>query len=193
MTSGYRSRRAAAQRLPGRLSLSSLTGTNTPRDRTRNCLAGLNWSRCAADVRIMDYRQNTRPVGRGAPFLRAFTLIEILIVVVILSILAVIVVPQFTDATDNSNDAALRRDLQILRHQIEIYRVKTLVNPDFLGSQWDDLLVNDYIHAIPLNPFNHSSLIDAAAGPNVGWVWRDNGYGVMNLYGTDSTYAEFAE
>lgn len=145
----------------------------------------------------MDLRSKTRLPGLRVPrhpgHHRAFTLIEILIVVVILAILAVIVVPQFTDATEESIESALRRELQILRHQIGIFQVKNMTDPDFLGSQWDDLLVNDMIHSIPNNPANNSTLIDAAAGPGVGWVWRDNGFGSMMLYATDSTFAEFAE
>jgi general secretion pathway protein G len=53
-----------------------------------------------------------------------FTLVEILIVVIILGILAAIVIPQFTEASTDAREAALRSDLQTVRAQIELYRVQ---------------------------------------------------------------------
>ncbi len=55
---------------------------------------------------------------------RGFTLIEILIVVVILGILAAIVIPQFTNASQDAQVSAVKSQLQTIRSQIELYRVK---------------------------------------------------------------------
>lgn len=64
----------------------------------------------------------TAPTQPNARRHRAFTLIEILIVVVILGILAGIVVPQFSSAADDSRDSALKQNLLRMRAQIELYR-----------------------------------------------------------------------
>ena len=53
-----------------------------------------------------------------------FTLVEILIVVIILGILAAIVIPQFTQASDDARASALSSDLQTMRSQLELYRVQ---------------------------------------------------------------------
>ena len=104
---------------------------------------------------------------------RAFTLIEILIVVVILGILAAVVVPQFTNAADDANDAAVRTQLQTLRGQIELYRAQQGSDPDLITNGWSDLKTNNYILVEPTNSFNSSSSIAATAASGVGWVWRD--------------------
>ena len=125
---------------------------------------------------------------------RAFTLIEILIVVVILGILAAIVIPKFTDAAEQTNETSLARTLQVVRHQIEYYRARKLADPDLIGGQWDDLLHYDYLHSVPLNPMNHGTVVAAAPAVGVGWVWRDDGSGIFELYATDHTWsAEFVE
>ncbi len=51
-----------------------------------------------------------------------FTLVEVLIVVVILGILAATVLPQFTSASNDAKESALRQDLQMLRAQIQMYK-----------------------------------------------------------------------
>ena len=51
---------------------------------------------------------------------QAFTLIEILIVVVILGILAAMVIPQFVDVTDKAHEANVKAQLQTVRAQIEL-------------------------------------------------------------------------
>jgi prepilin-type N-terminal cleavage/methylation domain-containing protein len=55
---------------------------------------------------------------------RGFSLVELLIVVIILSILAAIVVPQFSSATTDAQDAALDSNLSTVRAAIELYKVQ---------------------------------------------------------------------
>lgn len=132
--------------------------------------------------------------GRGRRAGRpAFTLVEILIVVVIIGILAALVFPSLTGTGRQARETSARRHLQILRHQIEYYRVRTLDDPDLIDGQWDDLLLYDFIQRIPINPLNGSTFIAGAANPGVGWIWRDNGYGVHQLYATDDQFVEFVE
>jgi len=54
----------------------------------------------------------------------AFTLVEILIVVIILGILAAIVIPQFTEASNDARESALASDLQTARSQIELFKIQ---------------------------------------------------------------------
>jgi general secretion pathway protein G len=53
-----------------------------------------------------------------------FTLVEILIVVVILGILAAIVIPQFSTASEDAKLSTLISDLQTIRSQIQLYKLK---------------------------------------------------------------------
>ncbi|MCH8342730.1 MAG: prepilin-type N-terminal cleavage/methylation domain-containing protein [Planctomycetes bacterium] len=134
----------------------------------------------------------SRP-GRVAPQ-RGFTLIEILIVVVILGVLAAVVIPQFTSASDNTRDAAVRRDLQIIRHQIGIYRVKNQTDPQLIDDQWLEMIIGEYLVSPPVNPLNRSTLVSGMPGTEVAWVWRDSGNGTFNIYATDATsLVEYSE
>ncbi len=54
----------------------------------------------------------------------AFTLVEILIVVIILGILAAIVVPQFSEATLDSNKAAAQSNQALIQKQVDLYRAQ---------------------------------------------------------------------
>jgi general secretion pathway protein G len=57
---------------------------------------------------------------------KGFTLVEILIVVIILGILAAIVIPQFTNASEDARQSSVRSSLQTLRSQIELYKLQHL-------------------------------------------------------------------
>lgn len=108
---------------------------------------------------------------------RAFTLVEILIVVVILGILAAIVVPQFTNASTEAQAGNVATQLQTIRSQIELYRVRHNGNyPDLINNGWADLIGDDYMRAEPVNPRTNSFLIAAgvdhdAGAATDGWVF----------------------
>src|SRR6188768_4534591 len=55
-----------------------------------------------------------------------FTLVEILIVVIILGILAAIVIPQFTNASQDARKNSLTSQLQTIRSQVELYKLQHL-------------------------------------------------------------------
>lgn len=124
---------------------------------------------------------------------RGFTLVEILIVVVILGILAAIVIPQFTSASETAKSSSLSAQLQTIRSQLELYQVQhngdypaADVQCDALG-EWTALTVETevdrtegdasgnefgpYLQQPPMNSFEQSSSIAAAAAAGVGWVY----------------------
>jgi len=109
---------------------------------------------------------------------KGFTLVEILIVVIILGILAAIVIPQFSEASDDARLSSLVSDLQTLRSQLELYRVQHNSYPDGADSTaWKAQLTGQtdingdtgtdygpYLQTFPTNPFNDSNdvFIDTA-------------------------------
>ena len=115
----------------------------------------------------------------------AFTLIEILIVVVILGILAAIVIPQFSDASEDAATSSTQSQLQTIRSQIELYRLQNLgaLPEDAAGTMIDWAVLTDpalnpqqqrYLQQAPRNPLqNNSTLVAAAPAAGVGWVWDD--------------------
>jgi general secretion pathway protein G len=73
---------------------------------------------------------------RGFRGLRGFTVVEILIVAVMLGVLAVLVAPRLSDATEPKRNASLRDDLRYLRTQIIVYRAQHRgMAPGYPGGQ----------------------------------------------------------
>jgi general secretion pathway protein G len=133
----------------------------------------------------------------------AFTLVEILIVVIILGILAAIVVPRFSGATAESRRAALSTQLNAVRAQIQLYSLEHGdTRPVLSGSDWTPLTtitVHDsrnrgpYLPSVPINPLNRFTNIavvnvdpafgDAVVGANIGYVYNStNGF----MWGTNT-------
>jgi prepilin-type N-terminal cleavage/methylation domain-containing protein len=120
---------------------------------------------------------------------RAFTLVEILIVVVILGILAAIVIPHASNASQEAIKSALRRDLQVVSEQIEIYRVQNAgrmpsadpTAPFGASGSWGVLVSQGYLSEPPFNQFTGGMVLGPAStaasamaaprGHPVGWQY----------------------
>ena len=118
-----------------------------------------------------------------------FTLVEILIVVVILGIMAAIVVPKFSGATDEARDSMLRENLRMIRTQLGIYTIQhrdfapglddsdtpsegafinhmTLhsnVSGDTNAASSEEFRYGPYMSKIPKNPVNGRSTVAVLA------------------------------
>lgn len=90
---------------------------------------------------------------RRRPLRTAFTLVEILIVVVILGILAGIMVPQFASATQQSRVTASIDQLEKLRRAIGVYYVRNSCFPDVSegNGTWGALISPSYMRSPPVN------------------------------------------
>jgi len=116
---------------------------------------------------------------------KGFTLVEILIVVVILGILAAIVIPQFTDASTSARESSMCSDLQMMRSQIELYKVQHLDSmagiidgASFIShmTTWTDrdgnilaaaqagVSCGPYMQKVPVNPFDSVYAADGING-----------------------------
>lgn len=122
---------------------------------------------------------------------RAFTLVEILIVVVILGILASIVVPQFVSATTEATKTHIQRNLQEIANQVELYKGNhagglPTEDPDdpVQAGSWGVLVSGDYLREAPQNFYTTSSDIGAGSYEEarvltttavVGWLYEVSG------------------
>ena len=124
----------------------------------------------------------------------AFTLVEILIVVIILGILAIVVIPQFSSASTDAKTSSLTSTLQTFRNQLELYKLQhndtypssaanlitvMTVRTNQAGTTGTDpnlFPYRPYMQAFPTNPFVNSSAVasggTAGNGSTAGW-WYD--------------------
>ncbi len=123
----------------------------------------------------------------------AFTLVEILIVVVILGILAAIVIPSLAGAVQDSSVNATYADLQKLRRAVGVYQVREGALPpieegDALGADdgdgpWGPLVSNsgEYFLNAPVNAYvggSNGRIVVFGAGPDAefhteyGWIYN---------------------
>lgn len=110
-----------------------------------------------------------------------FTLVEILIVVIILGILAAIVIPQFTEASQDARVSGLMTNLQTIRSQLLLYKAQHLEvfpgadgDEDTFGTQltlWSNTAggtnatpstsfpYGPYLQSVPNNPISGSDTV----------------------------------
>lgn len=127
---------------------------------------------------------------------RAFTLVEILIVVIILGILAAVVIPQFADASTDAKISALQTNLATIRTQLSMYKLQhndtwplltTFTNQMTLSSKADGTtaaigtsgyIYGPYLLSIPNNPFTGTNTISKGANDTSAWYY-DEAIGVF--------------
>lgn len=115
-----------------------------------------------------------------------FTLVEILIVVVILGILAAIVIPQFTNASESAKVSSLISQLQTIRSQLELFQVQHNGNYPTLDNTWGIMIgtssatetgpaagagtdFGPYLQQPPNNPFTGTATV--AADTSADWQY----------------------
>ena len=115
----------------------------------------------------------------------AFTLVELLIVVVILGILAAVVIPQFSDASTDAKFSSLGTNLSTVRGQIELYKLQhngafpafatfadqmtKKTNAD--GTTTGTPTLGPYLQRVPTNPYNNKSDLAATQTGLTGWTY----------------------
>jgi type II secretion system protein G len=133
--------------------------------------------------------------GKGETFMkrvrtniltRAFTLVEILIVVVILGILASIVVPQFASATEQAQRSAIVDQIRKLRQAIAVYYVRAgndypTITPGDQPANWGEIGPGStYMRSVPANVWVggpnskmivHGTEADTTFHMDYGWIW----------------------
>ena len=125
---------------------------------------------------------------------RAYSLIEILIVVMILAIIAALVIPKFSDASDEARTASLLKDLHMLRAQIEVFKthhdgippgqdgndiVAQMTNKtDDSGAVSETGTHGPYMPIFPTNPWTETSTVESGTGVpgggDHGWYYNTN-------------------
>ncbi|RKY09860.1 MAG: hypothetical protein DRP66_01190 [Planctomycetota bacterium] len=146
---------------------------------------------------------------------KAFSLIELMIVVSILGIMAAIVIPMFQDNIQKAKEAAAKDSLRILRTAIEAYAAKNngippgypnndpTQTPALFGVMVHLIGNLQYLKEIPENPFNDDSVITvidngdafpAEADGSSGWIYQPATKNIrLNYPGADSEGVKYFE
>jgi prepilin-type N-terminal cleavage/methylation domain-containing protein len=120
----------------------------------------------------------------------AFTLVEVLIVVVIMAVLAAAIIPQFTDSTKDAKTSTAKFNIHALRGQLELYKAQhTGEYPDVLSkltvktnadhTTTGSPTLGKYITEIPTDSVTGSNAVATSAadpivvsGTTGGWIYN---------------------
>ena len=138
---------------------------------------------------------------------QGFTLVEILIVVIILGILAAIVIPQFTNASNDARNNSVASTLQTIRSQTELFKIQHADTPPTITGMWAILtgksnttdtqtpvatgVFGPYLQQAPVNPANGKSAV--AADSTGGWYYTVSGttYTISAVNTTNNGYLTY--
>lgn len=107
----------------------------------------------------MALNKGVRP---GANRERAFTLVELLVVMAIIATLLTIAVPRYFGSLEKAKEAVLREDLATLRDSLDKYFSDTGAYP----SSLEDLVLHKYLRGVPVDPITESAATWIVIPPN---------------------------
>lgn len=85
--------------------------------------------------------------------LKAFTLIEMLVVMSVIALLLTLALPHYLGSLDRSKDIALQHNLRVLRQSIDRFHADKGRYPQTL----EDLVEQKYLRAVPPDPVTESA------------------------------------
>jgi general secretion pathway protein G len=138
-------------------------------------------------------RGRHRRGNTGGCLRRAFTLIEVVIVIVIIGIIAAIAIPRLSKAGEGSAEAALQADLAVMQRAVSFYEAEHAAKPTAadvvaqLTQYTDDTgataaarsatyKFGPYLRGIPklpAGPNKGASGVAAAPAAGVGWIYDE--------------------
>ena len=143
------------------------------------------------------------------PARRAFSLIELVIVTVVVGVIAAVAAPRLSLGSEGSSNVALARDLQALRKAVDLYAAEHGGKYPSVAEFKDQLkrytdaagtvskektgsfIYGPYLNAIPkaaAGPSKGSSKVAADAGAGVGWIY-DEATGELRVNGGNAVDA----
>jgi general secretion pathway protein G len=113
------------------------------------------------------YTKNLQYTAFSKHYVKGFTLIEVMVVVVILSILAAIVVPKIMDRPEQARITKAKNDIRALEAALNLYRLDSMIYPS--TDQGLEALVTEpmdepqprnwkeggYIDRLPMDPWGN--------------------------------------
>jgi prepilin-type N-terminal cleavage/methylation domain-containing protein len=152
---------------------------------------------------------------RGNMKRKAFSLVELLIVISIIGIMAAIVIPMLQDHSQKAKEAAAKDNLRIFRTAIEAYAARNNGVPPGYPANDPTNVPNDaaffahlcgnpqYLKSMPYNPLNDEVIVTvidngvafpAAADGTSGWIYKPETKAIrLNYPGTDSEGVSYFE
>ena len=137
---------------------------------------------------------------------RAFTPVEVLIVVVVLGILAAIVIPQFSDASTDAKTSALTTNLATIRGQIQLYKLQhtdsypmyaafaaqmttyTDGSGNSNASETATYKYGPYLSTLPNNPFTDTNALSNDDTATTAWYYNQT---TGEFKANDGTYESY--
>jgi general secretion pathway protein G len=102
---------------------------------------------------------------------RAFTLVELLVVMAVIGVLLTLAVPRYFHSLDRSKEAVLKENLLLLRDALDKFYGDSGKYPNAL----EDLVEKKYLRKVPVDPITDSAaswLLDAPEDPEKGAVYN---------------------
>ena len=122
---------------------------------------------------------------------KAFTMIELLVVIGIIGLLAVFLVPNLLGARDRAKETAVKGVMHSVQLALEAYEMENYVYPMATNTGLASLCKNylmagGYVAEVPKNPFTGKAYVDADKAGKVVYNF-DNAKGTYTLTGYNRT------